>query len=115
MWLLPGPPRPKFADVEVVLDQRDHAGQQVPLHPLREVGRLHAGRAQQHVDPLLLGEGPPSLEQFLQVHVRHLDRLQVPQDERRSFLLLLVEILQRDDAPDAADQQFLELLDECCC
>ena len=58
----------------------------------------------QDVDPLLLGEGPPSLEQFLQVHVRHLDRLQVPQDERRALLVLLVEVLQGDDAPDAADE-----------
>ena len=51
-------------------------------------------------------------EQLLQVHVRHLDRLQVPQDERRALLVLLVEVLQRDDAPDAADQQLLELLDD---
>ena len=66
----------------------------------------------QDVDPLLLGEGPSSLEQFLQVHVRHLDRLQVPQQERRPLLILLEEILQGDDAPDAADQQLLELLDD---
>ena len=107
-------PRPKFGEVVVVLDQRDHAGQQVPLHPLAEVRRLHAGRTQQHVDPLLLGEGPPSLEQLVQVHVRHLDRLQVPKHERRALLVLLEEIFQRDDAPDAADQQLLELLDDSC-
>ena len=44
--------RAKFGKVVVVLDQRDHAGQQVPLHPLFEVRRLHAGRTQQDVDPL---------------------------------------------------------------
>ena len=84
----------------------------MPLHPLLEVRRLHAGRTQKGVDPLLLGEGPASLEQFLQVHVRHLDRLQVAQQEGRSLLILLEEILQRDDAPDAADEQLLELLDD---
>ena len=30
-------PRAEFAEVVVVLDQRDHPGEQVPLHPLREV------------------------------------------------------------------------------
>ena len=47
-------PRPKFGEVVVVLDQRDHAGQKVPLDPLLKVCWLHAGRTQQHVDPLLL-------------------------------------------------------------
>ena len=32
-------------------------------------------------------------------------------DERRTLLPLLVEVLQRDDAPDAAGQQLLVLLD----
>ena len=36
----------KLGKVVVVLDQRDHAGEQVPLHPLLEVRRLHAGRTQ---------------------------------------------------------------------
>ena len=78
---LAGAARPQFGQIVVVLDQRDQPGQQMPLHPLREVGRLHAGRPQQGVDPLRFGERPARLEQFLQVHVGHLDRLQVPQQE----------------------------------
>ena len=35
-------------------------------------------------------------------------------EERRALLVLLVEVFQRDDAPDAADQQLLELLDDGC-
>jgi hypothetical protein len=110
MWLLPVPRGSQFAAVVVVLDQRDHAGQQMPLHPLVELRGLDAGGSQQHVDPLLLGELPPPLEQLVHVHVGHLDRLQVPDDERRALLALLVEILHRDDGPDAAGQQLLVLL-----
>ena len=98
-----------FSTSGIIRASRCHFTRSVKL-----VGSMPVER-EQGVDPLLLGEGPPPLEQLLQVHVRHLDRLQVPQQERRSLLVLLVEVLQRDDAPDAADQQLLELLDDGCC
>ena len=102
----------EFADVVVVLDQRDHPAEQVPADAGLELRGLVAGRPQEHVDPLLLGEFTPKREQLLHVEVRHLNRLDVFDDERRALLVLLVEILHRDNAPDAPDEQFLELLDE---
>ena len=113
---LAGAAWPKFADVVVVLDQRDHPGQQVPLHPLARscVGSMPVERSSTSIHCSSVNASPP-LEQLLHVHVRHLDRLQVLDDERRSLLPLLVEVLQRDDAPDAADQQLLVLLDDARC
>lgn len=104
--------RPQFGEVVVVLGQRNHARQKVPFDALLKVCWLHAGRTQQDVDPLLFGERAASLEQLVHIHVRHLDRLQVAQQERRALLRLLVEIFEGGDAPDAADQQLLELLDD---
>jgi len=73
----------------VVLDERDHPCEQVPLDPFVQIGRLHAGRAAQHVDPLRFDEAPAALEQPIQVHVRHLDRLQVADAEWRALAALL--------------------------
>jgi len=108
---LAGPSRSQLAAVVVVLNEREHPHQQVPLDPLVQVRRLHACGAAQHVDPLFLREGLASLEQALQVHVGHLNRLEVADGEGRALLSLLEVVVHGDDAPDAADQQLLELFD----
>ena len=69
-------PRPKFTDVEVVLDQWNHAAEQVPLHSLFKLSWLVTAGSQQCVDPLLFGEVSPPFEQLIHVHVGHLDRLE---------------------------------------
>lgn len=83
----------------------------MPFHSLLKVRRVHDSRTQERVDPLLLGESASSLKQFRQVHILHLNWLQLSQHEGRSILILLEEIFQSDQAPDAADEKFLELLD----
>ena len=42
---LASPPRPQFAYVEIVLNQGNHPGQQVPLYTILELGRLQTGGA----------------------------------------------------------------------
>ena len=101
----------QFAGVVVVLDEGHHARQQMPFHALVQIGRLHAGRAAQHVQPLPLAKTTPALEQGLQIHVRHLDGLEVADSEGRALATLLEEVMQGDDAPDAPHQQLFELLD----
>jgi hypothetical protein len=52
---------------------------------------------------------PAPLEEFFEVQVGHLDRLQVLMTNG-DLLVLLVEVFQRDDARSAY-QELLELLD----
>ena len=101
--------RPQLAQVVVVLHQRDHPRQQVPLHTFLEAGWLHARRAQQRVNPLFFGEPLAASEQLLHVHVWHLDRLEIRHHEGRGALVLFEPVVQRHDAPDAAHEKLLEL------
>ena len=51
-------------------------------------------------------------EQLLHVHRGHLDRLQGENGEGRDLLPLFIEVIESDDAPDPASEQFLVLLDD---
>ncbi len=53
--------RPQFDEVEVRLDQRRQAGDEVELQPRRQLGRLQPHRAQDDVQPFVAGEGAPAL------------------------------------------------------
>ena len=77
-----GAARPQFTDIVVVLDEGDHSCQQVPPHAPVKHCWLHTGRAEQDVDPFLFAKCLPAFEEFLHVHVRHLDRLQIIDSER---------------------------------
>ena len=102
--------RTQLADVVVVLHKGDHPRQEMPLHSRLQRRGLHAGRAQEHVDPLFTREMRAPLAQFVHVHVRHLDGLELPNQKRRSPLSLFVEILERHQRPDSAHQELLVLL-----
>ena len=61
---------------------------------------------------MVVGKRLASVEQRLHVHVRHLDRLEILDDEGRPLLVLFVDVAQRDNAPYAARQKLLELANE---
>ena len=52
----------------------------------------------------------PCFKQLIQVHVGHLDGLESINDERRSLLAELEEILHRNDRPDSTGEQFFVFL-----
>ena len=78
---LTGSSWPQFTTVVVVFDKGNHSYQQMPLHPLLQVGGFHAGGAHQYIDPLRFGKGPSPLEKLLHVHIRHLDRFKITNGE----------------------------------
>src|ERR1035437_4634940 len=84
----------------------------MPFDPILKVRRLDARRTKQDVDPLLFSERSSRLKQLLQVHIRHLNRLQIPQQEGGPLLILFEEIFQGDDAPNPAHEKLLKLLDD---
>ena len=104
--------RAKLAAVVVVLDEGNHPGEQMPFRAHIEMSRFHAGRAQQHIHPLVFTEILTCLQQRLHVHVGHLNWLEVMHREGRTFRALFEEVVHRHDAPDTSRQELLELLDK---
>ncbi len=101
----------QFTQVEVVLHQGQHAGQEKPLLPVGKPVRLHAGGPEQNGNPLVLGEAFAAVQDFVHVDVGHLDGSQPPDYDWTGTLVFLEVVLQLDDAPDAAAQQTVKLLD----
>ncbi|MNQ39954.1 hypothetical protein D3C85_535930 [compost metagenome] len=109
---LAGTARAKLADVVVVLNEGNHAGQQVPLHIFCQGRRFHADRANQRFAPLHGGQCCAPVKQLLHVHIGHLDRFEQRHPKRRAALALLVVVAQRGDYPDTTYQQLFVFLDD---
>ena len=103
--------RAKLTEIEVVLNQWDHTGQQQPLLPLSKLVRFHAGRAEQNRDPLVLCECLPTISHFIQIDMGHLNGGQLPDADRIDlFVFLHVLIFQLQNTPNAAAKQTVKLL-----
>ena len=86
--------------------------QKVPLHPILELGRLHAAGAEEEVDPLLFRKALPCIDDLVLIQIGHLDRCDVVDNKRALLLLVLVvEIGQVNDAPDTSGQQLVVFTD----
>ena len=80
----------------------------MPLNPVFELSGFHTAGAEKEVDPFFLGKAPPRIDDLVLVQIGHLDRSDVVDDERALlFLVLVVEIGQVHDAPDATSQQLV--------
>ena len=99
----------QLTQIVVVLYQRNHAGEQVPALTLFEVAGLHARRAQQYIDPLVVCESFTPFKKCLHVHIGHLDRLELSHRKRRAALVFFKLIFECNDAPDTTYQQFFKL------
>ena len=98
--------RPQLTEVEVIFYKRDHADQEQPFFAVSQGVRLHADGAQQHIHPFILRECFAPLFQFFNVHMRHLDRRELSDADRRSVPVFLhILIVQLHDAPDTAAEQ----------
>ena len=106
-----GAARAKLTQVEVILYQRNHTGQQQPLFTIGKRFRLITGRAQHQAQPFFLAERLASLLDLIQIDMGHLDRCHaVDADWRRLFIFLDKLITQLHDAPDATAEQAVILL-----
>src|SRR2546426_10103840 len=72
--------------------------------------RLQAGRSKQHINPLFLCECLSAAEEFVDIQIRHLNWLQIPHNKWRAFRIFLIEIFQRDDAPNSTNKELLKFL-----
>ena len=93
-------------EVVVVLDVRNQARQLDELVALAEVLGVQADGMHEQVHPLLGGEVGPALLVVVQVHIGHLNRLQV-RDDPPHRRLVVVGVRHREDAPHAAATQKL--------
>ena len=106
-----GAARAKLTQVEVILYQRNHTGQQQPLFTIGKRFRLITGRTQHQAQPFFLAECLASLPDLIQIDMGHLDRCHaVDADRRRLFIFLDKFIAQLHNAPDAAAEQAVILL-----
>ena len=109
---LTGTARPELAGVYVVLNQGDQPSQKMPLDPVFKLGRLHAAGSKEEIDPFLLRKVLPCIDDLVLVQIRHLNWRDVVDDERALILLvLIVEIGQVNNTPDAACQKFVIITD----
>ena len=77
-----------------------------PFLTVRQIIRLHAGRAQQYGNPLIFRECLAALLYFIHVDIRHLDRGQLADTHGVPLFIFLDKlILKLDDAPDSAAEQ----------
>ena len=105
-----GAARAKLTQVEVILYQRNHTGQQQPLFTIGKRFRLITGRTQHQAQPFFLAECLASLPDLIQIDMGHLDRCHaVDADRRRLFIFLDKFIAQLHNAPDAAAEQAVKL------
>ena len=80
---LTGAARTQLAQVVVALDKRHHALDKVHALLLRKLAGLIAGRAQQHVEPLVAREILAFFDHSIQVQVGHLDGRERRHTKRR--------------------------------
>ena len=84
----------------------------MPLDPVFKLGRLHAAGSKEEIDPFLLRKVLPCIDDLVLVQIRHLNWRDVVDDERALILLvLIVEIGQVNNTPDAACQKFVIITD----
>ena len=102
--------RTQFAEVEVVLDKRQHTSKQKPAFTVIQLIRLITAGAQHDLKPLFFGEVLSAFLQFLNVHMGHLDRRQLANmDGRGIFLFFQKLIFELHNAPDTAAEQPVKL------
>ena len=95
--------RPQLTEVEVIFYKRDHTDQKQPFLAVSQGVRFHTDGAQQHIHPFVLRKCFPPLFQLFNIHMGHLDGVELSDADRRSVPIFLhVLIVQLHDAPDAA-------------
>ena len=104
--------RTQLAQVVVMLDQRNHALNKVQALALGELVRLVAGRAQQHVEPLVAREVLAALDHLVQIEVGHLNGCEAHYAKRRILgpaLLFLGAVARRDLVAKDIGPKLIEL------
>ena len=105
-----GASRTQLTKVEVVLNKRQHTGKQKPAFAVIQLIRLITAGAQHDLKPLFFGKVLSAFLQFLDVHMRHLDRRQFADVDGRSvFLFFQKLIFELHNAPDTAAEQPVKL------
>ena len=98
--------RAQLTQIEVVLDKRYHTRKEQPLFAFGQCIRLVAARTQHDVQPFGLCKLLTACFQLVNIHVRHLNRRQLADMNRRSILILFHKLVfQSDDTPDATAKQ----------
>ena len=98
--------RSQFTKVIVVLNEREHAGELQPFLPCAEPVGFHTRGTEQNGDPLIFGEGTAAVLYFLHINVRHLNRREFCNSDRRGLLVFFnVFIFKAHNAPNAAAEQ----------
>ena len=96
----------QFTEIEVVFNEGEHAGELQPLFSYAESVGFHTRGTEQNGDPFVFCKRTAAVLYFLHVNVRHLNRCEFCNSDRRGLLVFLnVFILKTDNAPNAAAEQ----------
>ncbi len=82
--------RSQLTKVKIILNQRKHTGQKQPFLTICKFIRLHTNRTQKYIKPFIFGKCLSSLLQFININVRHLNRCQLSDTDRRNIFLLFL-------------------------